>query len=243
MDTNPVELPRKQTLYLQVYDILSRRIANGTIKEHSFLPNEFDLSREFQVSIGTVRKAVELLVQENLLVRQQGRGTIVNDRRRFSIRNKANRIRHGPGANLLHWRYSELEFRQVPATDAVAQKLRLQPGDAVHFVRRIRRDDYNSVILEDNHSPVSVFPELPCDQHGSRSALSRMLNLGEQIGHIDEACMAVSAPKHAASLMGVEPNAPLLKMDRVAYDRSDTPIEYRLAYMHSVESYYWSTTE
>src|SRR5262245_50810624 len=66
-------------LYIQVRDVLTERIATGEWKPSAAIPNEGDLAREFGVSSGTMRKALDMLEDEKLLTRRQGRGTFVND--------------------------------------------------------------------------------------------------------------------------------------------------------------------
>ena len=66
-------------LYLQARDAVAKRIAAGEWKPGAVLPNEADLAQEFSVSPGTMRKALDLLKSERLLIRRQGRGTFVND--------------------------------------------------------------------------------------------------------------------------------------------------------------------
>ena len=66
-------------LYLQLRDALAERIASGEWKPGTAIPNESDLAREFGVSAGTMRKALDLMEAEHLLTRRQGRGTFVND--------------------------------------------------------------------------------------------------------------------------------------------------------------------
>src|SRR4249920_240921 len=66
-------------LYLQVRDALAERVATGQWKPGACIPNENDLAREFGVSSGTMRKALDLLEDQSLLTRRQGRGTFVND--------------------------------------------------------------------------------------------------------------------------------------------------------------------
>src|SRR5438132_5177702 len=66
-------------LYRQLRDALAERIANGEWKPTAAIPNESDLAREFGVSAGTMRKALDLMETERLLTRRQGRGTFVND--------------------------------------------------------------------------------------------------------------------------------------------------------------------
>jgi GntR family transcriptional regulator len=71
--------PVKRALYLQLRDLLAERIARGTWKAGSHIPNEIELAREVGVSSGTVRKALEVMEAQRLITRRQGRGTHVND--------------------------------------------------------------------------------------------------------------------------------------------------------------------
>ena len=71
------ETPGYRPLYRQVYDILVRKIAEGAWKPGEMLPSEQALARELGVSHGTVRKVLDALTAENLLLRRQGKGTFV----------------------------------------------------------------------------------------------------------------------------------------------------------------------
>ena len=82
LNANRLVSPSKfstRPLYLQVRDALATRIAGGEWKPNAAIPNESDLAREFGVSSGTMRKALDLMEGERLLTRRQGRGTFVND--------------------------------------------------------------------------------------------------------------------------------------------------------------------
>src|ERR1700694_5609817 len=68
-----------QVLYLQVREALVKRIADGTWKAGDAMPNEGNLARELGVSMGTLRKALDLMERERLITRKQGRGTFIND--------------------------------------------------------------------------------------------------------------------------------------------------------------------
>ena len=70
-------IPDFQPLYKQVYDVLVRRIAEGAWRPAEALPSEQALAAELNVSQGTVRKALDALVAENLVYRRQGKGTYV----------------------------------------------------------------------------------------------------------------------------------------------------------------------
>ena len=68
-----LRLPR----YQLIRDDLVRRIANGEWTPEQALPTEADLCEAYVVSIGTLRKAIELLVAEGVVTRTQGKGTFV----------------------------------------------------------------------------------------------------------------------------------------------------------------------
>jgi DNA-binding GntR family transcriptional regulator len=70
---------QRRSLYLQVRDALVGRVVNGTWTPTSIIPSEQDLARELGVSVGTVRKALDLMEAEGLVMRRPGRGTFVND--------------------------------------------------------------------------------------------------------------------------------------------------------------------
>src|SRR5690349_21939849 len=80
-------------LYLQLRDALAGRIAGGEWKPGSAIPNESDLAREFEVSAGTMRKALDLMEGEHLLTRRQGRGTFVNDQSSHELAARFSNIR------------------------------------------------------------------------------------------------------------------------------------------------------
>lgn len=65
-------------LYQQVIDIIKNDINSGTYKAGARIPNEFELADSYKVGRVTVRRAIEELVQQGYLTKQQGRGTFVN---------------------------------------------------------------------------------------------------------------------------------------------------------------------
>ena len=67
-----------EPLYVQVRNLLAQRLASGVWPPGSMLPNEMELARELGVSSGTVRKALDSLESDRLVLRRQGRGTIIN---------------------------------------------------------------------------------------------------------------------------------------------------------------------
>ena len=73
--------PRFDPLYRQIYGLLTRQLQSGQWAPGQMIPTEQALARQYRVSSGTVRKAIDLLVAENILQRRQGRGTFVQTHR------------------------------------------------------------------------------------------------------------------------------------------------------------------
>ena len=73
----PAATPAFKPLYLQVKDVLVERLAAGEWSPGGAIPSELELAAQYGVSHGTVRKAIDALADDNLVVRRQGKGTFV----------------------------------------------------------------------------------------------------------------------------------------------------------------------
>src|SRR5581483_8355539 len=122
-------------LYLQLRDALAGRIANGEWKPNSATPNESDLAREFGVSAGTMRKALDLMEAERLLTRRQGRGTFVNDQTSVELAARFTNVRGADGKRVCG-QVKSAEISEGTANDMERVRLRLRADDGVYRVRR-----------------------------------------------------------------------------------------------------------
>ena len=118
-------------LYLQLRDALAERIASGEWKPSAAIPNESDLAREFGVSAGTMRKALDLMEAERLLTRRQGRGTFVNDQSSDELAARFSNIR-GPDGKRVCGQVKSAEVSEGPANEVECARLRLRPEDRVY---------------------------------------------------------------------------------------------------------------
>src|SRR5688572_6780067 len=105
----------KRPLYLQLCELMADRIATRAWKPDSALPNEGDLAREFGVSSGTVRKALEGLEQMRLIKRRQGRGSFVCDLASGELVDRFAAIRGADGGNIVA-QVESVEIKRVAAT-------------------------------------------------------------------------------------------------------------------------------
>ncbi len=221
--------PKAQPLYAQVKALMVQRLISGQWRPGEMLPSEFRLAEMFRVSQGTVRKALDSLTAENLLVRRQGRGTFVaeHDHHRalfhFFHLVGADGERRLPASRLL-------SVRKGLAGRLEADRLALDRGAPVIRIRRLRELDGRATIAETLVVPQALFPDL--------AAIGELPNtlydLFEQrygviIARAVERLAAVPADERDAKLLGVAPGAPLLEIDRTALALDGAPVEWRVS--------------
>src|SRR5262245_62638072 len=147
-----------QPLYRQARDRLVARIAAGEWKPGTLLPNEIDLAREFSVSLGTMRKALEMLEAEYLVTRKQGRGTFVND---LASQDQGSRycnlrIRGKPVRGDMR----TVALTEEPADPSERRRLQLAPDQLVYRIRRARAYQGRPFMVEHVSLPAALFPGL-----------------------------------------------------------------------------------
>src|SRR6476646_9160336 len=124
-----------EPLYVQVRNLLAQRLASGVWPPGSALPNEMELARELGVSSGTVRKALDSLESDRLVVRRQGRGTFVIDQASGDVAARFSNIRNGEGRRI----GGDMELlAQVKAVAAEIERQRLQLGAGEAVLRTTR---------------------------------------------------------------------------------------------------------
>jgi GntR family transcriptional regulator len=205
------------------------RMIQGVWKPGAVLPSEVQLAAEFGVSQGTVRKALDALAAENLVIRRQGRGTFVAEhdaeRALFHFFHLVGEdgSRQLPGG-------AQLSCRAAKASRDEASRLDIERGTGVIRVRRTRDMGGAPAIFESISVPADLFPGL-----GGDGALPNTLyefyegRYGITIIRAEERLRAVEAPEEAATLLGLKPGAPLMEIDRVAFALDGRPAEWRVS--------------
>ncbi len=224
--------PAFSPLYQQIKGLILRSLQSGEWKPGDVIPSEFDLAARFRVSQGTVRKAIDELATDNLLVRRQGKGTFVATHAEQHIQYRFLRLLpdtgdldgQGPAERRI------VECKRLRASAEVARQLGLRTGDPVLQVRRVLAFAGAAAILEDIWLPGTAFKGLTletlADDKGPMYALFES-QFGIRMVRAVEKLKAVSADPDVASLLGAQPGAPLLSVERVAYTYNDVPMELR----------------
>lgn len=224
-------------LYLQVREAILARMADGEWKAGSALPSEFALAAQLGVSQGTVRKALDSLAADNLLVRRQGRGTFVPEHTEERALFHFFKMQDAEGAPVVPQPSSQ-EIALVAAPKPVAQALETGRRK-VWRIRRLRSVGGHPAILEDIYLDPQRFPELSGDTALPNALYSfYQVTAGVTIARADDRLSAVAAEADIAEALGIAPGAPLLYAERVARDLRDTAAEVRLSWFDTTAQSY-----
>lgn len=217
-------------LYQQIKALLLQSLDQGEWKPGEAIPSEVDLAARFQVSQGTVRKAIDELAAENLLLRRQGKGTFVATHHEAKVRFRFLRLAPDNPEAPVTSGSRILDCRRVRSPADIAALLQLRTGDIVVNLRRVLSFENVPTILDDIWLPGTVFKGL------SASTLARNKGplyaffesvYGVSMVRAEEKIKAVSATSEQAGLLQVDVNAPLLQVERVSFTYGDRPMEVR----------------
>ncbi len=218
-------------LYQQVKRALLGALAAGEWRQGESIPPEKTLAERFGVSIGTLRKAIDDLTAENILVRHQGRGTFVaiHDRNQHFFR--FFRVIRQDGEKT-YPTTELLRFRRLRASEEAREKLQLPSGS--HVFEIINRLSLNGepVVHDTLTLPETLFRGLTEQQMRDRpSTIYRFYqeSFGINVIGTSEKVRAVLATADHAEVLGVQPGSPLLELRRIAYSFNNQPVEWRVS--------------
>jgi GntR family transcriptional regulator len=227
--------PAFSPLYQQIKGLILKSLQGGEWKPGEAIPSEMDLAVRYRVSQGTVRKAIDELAADNLLVRRQGKGTFVDTHAekhaqyRFLklVPDSGDQSSEGPADRQI------TECKRVRASAEIAKLLNVRTGDPVWQAQRVLSFSGVPTILEDIWLPAAPFKGLTAerlaDYHGSMYALFET-EFGVRMVRAVEKIRALPANLLHSSLLKIEQNTPLLSVERVAYTYNDMPMELRRGY-------------
>lgn len=243
LELSPLTDTAAMPLYRQVKRELQRVIESGRCRPGQPLPNEAAIAKMLQVSIGTLRRAVDELVHEHVLVRRQGKGTFValhgNDRFLFQFFHIEPRPdpRFGDMPQAPEYPLVEsLGFERERAGEVEAGMLRIKPGDPV--VRFDNRLSLSGRAVVHDRITIGALMFKGLTEKRLRERQSTIYSLyqtefGITVLHAQERTRAAAADRNIARLLGVPLGQPVLEVHRVALTFGDKPVEYRVSTINS----------
>lgn len=238
--------PDFRPLYAQVKDLMVQRMVSGEWLPGEALPSENRLAEEFRVSQGTVRKALDELAAQRLVVRRQGRGTFIAKHSRqhslfhfFHIVDSASGVKELPTSRVI-------ELRTDRASREQAARLGLAPRARVHNLLRLRAIAGRPVILERITLPAAIFPSLslPLDiEMPDELYVLYQQKFGVSVVRAKERLTATAADPLDAHHLRLAEGAPLLSIDRLALSLEGMPVEWRTSRCDTRGYHYYSDIE
>jgi GntR family transcriptional regulator len=224
--------PAFSPLYQQIKKLILHSLEGGEWKPGEAIPSEIELAARYRVSQGTVRKAIDELAKQYLLVRRQGKGTFVATHAERHVSYRFLRLTpdlgepqsEGPALRRF------LDCKRLRAPADIAQSLQLRSGDAVLYVRRTLEFSQRVIIVEEMWLPGNAFKGLTVARLARNDAPMYAMFEAEfaiRMVRAEEKIKAVAADAEHARLLGVNEKTPLLSVERVAYTYNNVPMELR----------------
>ena len=235
--------PAFSPLYQQIKSLILHSLQSAEWKPGEPIPSEMELAARFRVSQGTVRKAIDELAAENLVIRRQGKGTFVATHAEQHVQYRFLRLMpdsgdlssEGPAERTI------IDCVRLRAPADIARTLGLRTGEAVLQLRRVLAFQGLPTIVEDVWLPGNPFKGLTADRlatyRGPMYALFET-EFGVRMVRAEEKIRAVASDATTALLLAVRLGEALLSVERVAYTYNDVPMELRRGLYRTDTHYY-----
>jgi GntR family transcriptional regulator len=235
-----VPSPTFSPLYQQIKALITQGLESGEWKPGEMIPSEVELAARYKVSQGTVRKAIDELAAEHLLIRRQGKGTFVATHSEDRVQFRFLRLLPEEGGSLGH--DSRLvECRRLRAPAEIARQLELKPADPAVLIRRVLEFEQTPTVLDEIWLPGTMFKGLTMERLANyEGPLYAMFEseFGTRMIRASEKIRAIAADETVAQLLKVDPGFPLLSVERVSYTYGDKPVEVRRGWYVTTRYFY-----
>ena len=233
-------VPAFSPLYQQIKALMLHSLQQSEWRPGEAIPSETELAARFKVSQGTVRKAIDELAAENLLLRRQGKGTFVATHAEERVQFRFLRLTPDSGDSVgMQRRLIDCKRQRAPVE--IARALGLRASDPVIRVRRVLTWRASPVVLDDIWLPANLFKGLTAerlaDYRGPMYGLFES-EFGVHMIRAEEKIRAVAADDVSAALLAVAIGAPLLSVERLSLTYGDKPVELRRGLYSTAAHYY-----
>jgi DNA-binding GntR family transcriptional regulator len=224
MAAGPVDRNSPIPLYFQISENLKAIIESGALAPGERLENELELAERLGVSRPTVRQAIQRLVQQGMVVRRRGLGTVVLAPRIMrplalsSLYDDLQATQRTPSTAVL-------SAEQVEADETIATVLAIPAGTPVLSVERLRSADGTPLAIMHNVVPARLLRGVAADLE--KTGLYELLRAqGVQLHVADQVIGARRATQREARLLEAARTATVLTMTRTAFDPAGQPVEH-----------------
>ena len=240
MSQASLSVPEFSPLYQQIKAMILASLQASEWLPGAVIPSEMELAARYSVSQGTVRKAIDELAAENLLVRRQGKGTFVATHQEDDWQFRFLRLAPDSGEKFHHTNQF-LACEQIKASPYIANLLKLKAGDSVIHIDRIQSFAGKPIVFEEIWLPKARFKGLTLetlqDWHGPMYAFYESQHATHMV-RAEEKIKAIAADEALAFHLQLALGAPLLSVERVAFTYGNKPVEIRHARYDTSDQHY-----
>lgn len=225
--------------YVLISNDIRKKILEGVYQANEQIPFEKDLCVAYDASKMTVKKALDMLVTEGLIIKRRGYGTFVKDLAQDEIERiaVANQFRGTTALNVgKEVKSTILEFQVVGASDIVKNKLNMKEDYFVYDIYRVRYIDGRPEVMEKMYMPIDLIPGLKkSNVEGSiYEYIEEDLGLKIQSGH--RRISVRKATELEQQYLEIEPGDPVAVAEQIAYFDTGVAFEYSIS-VHRHDSF------
>ena len=220
-------------VYVKIQQYIKSKISSGEWDEGMRIPTDAEFSKQFGCSRITVTTALRELVQDGVVYRIQGKGTYV------SKQSEARQLYQTPELTQMAVSLDTLSipgehqcigYRIDRPSDEVAQKLRLQEGQLVVVIERIKHVDQKPYALEEMFLSYDEF-SFVLDNHMEDARLFEIAKVrGRAVGPCYATSSAVLCDEKRGKLMDIPVGTPILRFGLDLRDEQDLPMAYEIVF-------------
>ena len=216
-------------LYGQVREMLLGRIGRGEWGPGDTLPNEFVLANQFDVSVGTIRRAIEGLEHSGIVVRKQGRGTYVSGQGAQALENKFTLLR-SPLGRPLRLTYKLVAVARRMATQSERVSLGLDRPSEVLEIKQEVLSASRRIGVECSVLPAALFPRLESALVKGQHLYPLLSDHSVLLTRTEELIRALPATADQAESLGIGLDQLVLVIERLGYALDARPVEARVGH-------------
>ena len=208
-------------LYITIYNNLLSSIQNGEYPENAQLPSERFFCEKYHVSRSTVREALQLLKENDLIYTIHGNGTFVKPQAFTQHLNKSFLLTDTLKSNDLDIQTQIIQYQLIQTDSHIAHKTKFDKDSQLHMIYHLHSVEEYPLMLETTYLPKSRFIKIDLDAFATESLynyLHKNYNLG--CGHIHETLRPVMPTSEERMYLQIPANTPCMLLERFQYEDS-----------------------
>lgn len=222
-------------LYIQVADWIRKKIYSSEWEEKTQIPTELELQKTLQVSRGTLKKGIALLIKEGLLIQSHGRGTFVT-RQSFSYPLGEGLLSFAETLRRQNIQFTTklIEKKFEAATESIKKTFSLEKGEEILFLKRVRFVDEEPIMIMENRINTKFCKGIQKVDFNKESLFTQIEKLSNKnIKYSESRYAARILDEERAKLLDVHKESPSLHLEQTVFLQGDIPVEWGNVWLKS----------